>query len=252
MTSQTPFPRHRGKGASKPLSVDRAVEAQRAGEAARLQGTPLNTLVTVVPRLARRGFDRTAEGEPIGSFRTALTKLLTHRLRELGLPALWVASIETSQGWADHVHVAVHVPTDRQAEVLPKLDAAIRGRFDWDAKAIEQENRGRLRLGHDHLVFDPVMIIPAEQFPGGEGFIDYIVKGALESQGQFSSTVLTISHGLSELAKQQSIGTAHITADSLHRTYAQEAYRTRKKVEAEALVALFKERFQAGREASGT
>lgn len=240
MTIETPTKRRRGKALHQPLSLHRAAEGQRAREAARLNHTPLNVLITAVPRLARQGFIPPGHGKMIGAFRTALTKLITHHLGKLGLPVLWVASIENAKGRGDHVHIAVHVSPDRQAEILPPLEAAIRRRFDWDMEAIEKENRQRLQRGCDLLVFNPVKIDPAiYQFPEGEGFIDYITKGAFEPQGKFAST-LTISHELQELKRQKSAETAHIIPDTLHRSYALEAYKARNKAGQEALVVKLK------------
>jgi hypothetical protein len=180
--------------------------------------------------------------DPTAAFRTALTKLITRRLRECGIPALWVAVTENSQGWGDHVHIALHIPVDRQAELVPVLDAAIRARFRWDGEAIAVENRTRIQLARHDLVFNPVNIRPADQLPGGEGFTDYITKGAHDPRGDFTATVLTISHKLAALSAQWSAQTAHITADALHRRFAQEKRQERVTADAEAVVNALKRR----------
>lgn len=236
MTPDSPAPKRRGKASEQRLSDKRAAKAHQAAETARLAGTPLNVLVTAVQRRAQRGFKHEGASEPMGAFRTMLVKVITRFLVKRHLPALWIACIENAQGWGDHLHVALHIPTDRHGDLLPKLEKAIRQAFDWNMDEIKRENRERNWRGHDHLMFNPVKVSAAvEQFPEGEGFIDYLVKGAFELHGSFACTPLTISHELKSLTSQKAAQVAHITNDQLHRTYAQEACKGRRMAAAEAV-----------------
>ena len=229
MTDPTKTPRRRGRATTKSLNNEHAASAHRSCQASFLAGSPLNCLVSLVPRHARRGV-ASCVVEPIGAFRTNATKLITRHLAERGFPALWVASVERSEGWGAHLHVAIHLPPSLHPA---ELQTALVSRFGYDREAIDRENARRIALGHTDLIFEPVDVALAQNPDDGWQLIDYVTKGAHEDQGRFACTPLTISHALTELVRQHEPQLTHITPGVMHRHFGRDQIRLQRRAKAE-------------------
>lgn len=236
MNESQPRPR-RGKSALSPMLPEHALRAYRACEASFLADTPLNTLLTVTPRHARRGWDPSA-AEPIAAFRSLAARAVTRRLAEHNLPALWIAGVERSEGWGAHVHIVLSLPPSHLASLPAELAEALTRRFDFDLQAIAKENARRPA----DLAFRPVHAASAQHPDDGWRLVGYVAKGAFQPEGSFRATPLTVSHGLAELVRQHAPHLTHVPLAELHRHYGQAQAEQRQRLRAEAMLAAIRSR----------
>ena len=136
-------------------------------------GTPLNTFLNInFNRHGRHWKKGDRSPEQVPHVRDKILKTLTDWCENHGVDPTWVYSIENPRqgGHGPHIHILMHLPSDRWADLTTSLADCLRKSMRWSQKELE-ELKAKIQaqgsgIGSCDGVWLPFVISPSESHPG--------------------------------------------------------------------------------------